>query len=379
MRPGKIGLRKVLSVSQFVISFFFIATSLLIFSQFRHYLEFEYGFNTKNIVNIELQGVPYQKLANALRAVPGVSQISACDVIPATGTSNTIPLKQKGSKEVVKQLTIIHADENFVGNLGIRLVAGKNLPEAGASSGRFVLVNRSAVKELGYGSPAQMLGQELGSEWSDEALEVIGVTEDFQTRVLLTQHKPGPLVIRNQPADFKYLNVKIASPDLLGTVAELEGQWKAVDPLHPFRYEFYDRELAATHQGVFDVVSILGFIAFLAVVISCLGLLGMATYTAERRRKEVGIRKVLGAEALGLAFLLSREFLIVLAISVAIAAPLSYVLNNFWLQNLSHRVNFGFGTLLASALILLIPGLLTIGSQTFRVARSKPVDSLRME
>jgi putative ABC transport system permease protein len=149
--------------------------------------------------------------------------------------------------------------------------------------------------------------------------------------------------------------------------------------VHPFKYEFFDQELAATNQALLDVVSVLGFLAFLAVTISCLGLLGMATYVTERRRREVALRKVLGAADAGIALLLSREFLKMLALAVALGAPLTYGINTLWLQNFPNRVPFGVGTLLLGTGMLLVLGLLTISSQTLRAARSKPVDSLRTE
>jgi len=174
-----------------------------------------------------------------------------------------------------------------------------------------------------------------------------------------------------------FLNVKVVSPDPMGTVARLESTWKRMDSVHPFKYRFFDEQLAATHQAIFDLVSVLGFIAVLAIIISCLGLLGMATYTAERKRKEVGIRKVLGAPALRIALLLSRDLMIVLAIAVAIGAPLSYTINNMWLQEFPNRVEFGLGTVVSGTLVLLVLGLLTIGSQTIRASRSNPVDALK--
>src|SRR5205085_7134134 len=105
--------------------------------------------------------------------------------------------------------------------------------------------------------------------------------------------KPGPLMIYNRPSSFEYLNVKVSTSNIPALISALEDKWKTLDPLHPMAYEFYDDQLAGTHRAIFDVVSILGFISFLAIVIACLGLLGMATYMSERRRKEVGIRKVL--------------------------------------------------------------------------------------
>ncbi len=208
---------------------------------------------------------------------------------------------------------------------------------------------------------------------------MVGVVRDFRFNLLINRHEIEPLVLQNRPAEFKYVNVKIDSRDLRSTITKLEEAWKRIDPIHPFKYQFFDDELAETHQGIFDVVSIISFIAFLAISIACLGLLGMATYSAERKTKEVGIRKVLGAEEFSIAMLLSREFLKMLAISVCIGAPLSYLLNNLWLQKFPNRVDFGWGTLLLGVAILVVLGLLTIGSQTIRASRRNPVESLKME
>ncbi len=375
---GKLGLRKVLSVSQFVISLFFITTSILIFNQFKHFLEFDYGFASANIVNIDLQGNDYRKLANEWSSIPGVGTISATNIVPATGQNNNMHLRRSGEAGDYLEAGILHTDENFIDNLGLKVIAGKGLPEPTDSSGRYIVVNEQMVHALGYKHPAEIIGQVFENKWGNEPMEVVGVVEDFRYKLLINSHDIGPLVMRNEQ-DYVYANVKIISPDLMGTLAKMESKWKQVDPAHAMQYEFFDDQLATTHQGIFDIVTILGFIAFLSVIIACLGMLGMATYTAERKKKEVGIRKVLGAENFRIAYLLSREFLKVLAIAVVIGAPLSYVVNNLWLQKFPNRVEFGFGTVFTGTVILLALGLLTIGSQTIRASRTNPVESLRTD
>jgi putative ABC transport system permease protein len=380
MRPGKLGMRKVLSVTQFVISLLFITTSILIYNQFRHFLQFDYRFTTKNIVNISLQGNNYTKIVNELRTVPGVSAISACNYLPATNVQNGISLKSAGNEADYKQMTILLADEHFVDNLGIKLLAGRHLPATTDSLNQFILVNKAAVKALGYERPSQLVGQIVETGESKETLEVIGVVEDFVFKAPFGgTDNIGPLVLKNEPYQFSYVNVQLASGDPKATIAKLEAQWKRMDAVHPFKYEFYDAQLAATNQMLVDVVYIIGFIAFLAVTIACLGMLGMATYTAERKMKEVAIRKVLGAEDFRIALLLSKGFLGILFLSVLIGAPLSYLLNNLWLQNFPNRVDFGLGTVVLGAIILLTLGVITISSQTIRASRSKPVKSLRSE
>jgi putative ABC transport system permease protein len=379
IRPGKLGLRKVLSVSQFVISLFFIITSILIFNQFRHFLEFDYGFASKDLLNIELQGANYQKVANEMNTVPGVTLISGCDIIPAAGGNNGVEVKKTNSEENYTSSGILQTDENFISNLGLKLLAGKNLPPADPSSNRFIVVNESMVKQLGFKYPAEIVGQVVETKWGKELLEVVGVVENFRYKLLINEEKIEPLVLRNQPANFTYANVRISSTDQKKTIAKLEEKWKRIDAVHPFKYKFFDDQLTNTHQGIFDLVSILGFISFLAITIACLGLLGMATYTAERKTKEVGVRKVLGAADFSIAILLSKEFLRMLIISIIIAAPLSYFLNNLWLQKFPNRVEFGFGTVFIGVVIIVLLGTITIGSQTLRAAKRNPVDSLRMD
>lgn len=224
-----------------------------------------------------------------------------------------------------------------------------------------------------------MVGQLMDRYNSNETLQVIGVVSDFRFRMPSEQEEIKPLMIRNQPEGFRFVNVKIASSKQSETIQNLEAAWKSFDAKHDLVYTFYKEQLADTNKAFADVVSIIGFIAFLAIIIACLGLLGMAIYTAERKKKEVGIRKVLGAGERSIAFLLSREFLKMLALSIGIGAPLSYFVNNLWLQILPNRVEFGFGTVFLSTVILLLLGLLTIGSQTWRASKNNPIDSLRAE
>jgi len=273
----------------------------------------------------------------------------------------------------------LSADDHFIGNLGLKIVAGRNLPPPGVGASRYIVVNETAVKALGYPDPGSIVGQAVQSKWSDSPLVVIGVVQNFHMRMILGNDSIEPLFLQHTPSSFQYLNIKIASRDLRGTMAKLESKWRLIDPVHAFKYEFYDEDLAASSQGIFDVVAILGFFAVLAVTIACLGMLGMATYTTERRRKEVGIRKVLGAKNLGNALLLSKEFLNILAISILIAAPLSYILNTLWLRKFPNRVEFGWGTVLMGSCVVLVLGLITIGSQTIRASRRNPVDALKAD
>ncbi len=387
MRAGKLGLRKVLSVFQFVVSLIFIISSILIFFRSSHFLIFQYGFDSKNIVNVNLQGNDYRRAMAELSSVTGVEKVSACDYVPVTGRNEGTSLKRAirtGStknapdpQDDYKGMSIIKTDANFVGNLDLKLIAGKNFP-ADDTAGRYILVNETAVKALGFTYPADIIGQPLLSSGNDStSLVVAGVVRDFHMN--LDHDQIDPLVLQNKPALFKYVNIRLAPGNLRTTMAALDKKWKGIDPVHPFKYQFFDDQLATTSQGFFDIVSILGFMAFVAVTIACLGMLGMATYTTERRIKEVGIRKTLGADNFGIVLLLSKAFIRVLLIAILIAAPLSYIINNLWLRNFPNRVDFGLGTILSGSAVLLLLGLITVGSQTLNAARRNPVGALRME
>jgi putative ABC transport system permease protein len=383
-RPGRLPMRKVLGVSQFALSLFFVITAILIYNQFKYFIDFKYEFATNNIVNINLQSNDYKAVTEAFRTVPGVSGVSACQYIPASTRSEGGSLRKAGDtagvgKDAYKEFMSLGADEHFLETLGLKLVAGRNLPAAGPTAGRYLVVNEAAAGAFGYQRPSEMVGQSFKMSWSDSVYVVIGVVRDFHMRMLLGNDKIDPLFLQNLPASFQYVNVRIASRDTRSVMAALDNKWKQIDPIHPMKYDFFDQELAEESQGVFDIVSILGFIAFLAVMIACLGMLGMATYSAERRRKEVGIRKVLGAGDWRNAMLLSREFVHILLIAIAIAAPLSYMLNTLWLRKFPNRVEFGWGTVLLGTGIILVLGLLTIASQTIRASRLNPVESLRSE
>lgn len=375
---GKLGVRKMLSISQFVISLFFITTAILVYKQFSYYMQFDYGFKSENIVNVELQGVGYEKLKNELGSIPEVTSISATDIIPATGTNNNMDIKKPGTQEDYIPVSVLQTDENFLANLEVKIIAGTNLPSREEGS-NYIVISEKALQKLGYQHAQDAVGQTVEARWSNEQLVIAGVFEDFTYRLLINTREINPIALRNQPAAFQYANVKINSSDPMGTIKKFEAQWKKIDPIHPLKYEFFDQQLASMQQGVFDLVRILSFIAFLAIVISCLGLLGMATYTTERRTKEIGIRKVLGAEEFTIARLLSKEFMVMLGFAIFIGVPLSYFVNNLWLKHLTMRVEFGISTALLGVFILLAMGILTIGSQTWRASKANPVKSLKME
>jgi putative ABC transport system permease protein len=373
-RPG---LGKTLVVAQFVFSLILIITTTLLFSQMNHLMKAEYGFNKDNIVNIQLQGNDYRVLANELSAYSEIRQISASSLVPATGFSDGGKLKTNDDADSAG-VFYIGADHNFIENLELDLLYGNNLPvDVSLNSGNFIVVNEATAKKFGYESVQEIIGEVFFLSNKDDMVEVVGVVRDFHCDLFLEDI--GPLAIHYNPEGFRYLNVRISGNNLKETLDFMESKWKEIDKIHAYEYKFFDEQLANTHAIFGDIISIVGFIAILAVSIACLGLLGMATYSAETRLKEIGIRKVMGASVNSILLLLSKGFVILLGIAILIGVPLAYFINNLWLQIFAYKVNFGFSIFGISILLMLILGLLTVGSQTLRAALASPSNTLRDE
>ena len=183
----------------------------------------------------------------------------------------------------------------------------------------------------------------------------------------------------NNRKELYHLNLRVAAGDHQRLLASLEEQWQSLDKVHPFEHSFYEDEVAEAEKIYILLVKIVGFAGLLSVVISCLGLLGMAIFNTQARRKEVSIRKVLGASVWQVIFLLSRGFIWLIGLATLIALPLVYVGSNYWLDNFAYRIQLGPAVLLPGVVIILLAGLLTIGSQTLKAAHTNPADSLRME
>jgi putative ABC transport system permease protein len=186
-------------------------------------------------------------------------------------------------------------------------------------------------------------------------------------------------MLRNRKSEFGYVTVRIRGKNLAATVAFLQDTWKKVNPTTKFEYEFFDQQLSITHSMLSDTAGILSVLAFLAVLISCMGLLGMATYTAETRRKEISVRKVLGSSVFQIIILLSQGYMILLGIAVAIAVPVAYIVNNIWLQNFASRISIAPWDLLLDILALAAISFLIVLSQAWKISNANPAKNLRTE
>jgi putative ABC transport system permease protein len=206
---------------------------------------------------------------------------------------------------------------------------------------------------------------------------VRGVVADFHYQSLTSAL--GPLALRLDPAQFQLLHIRIPAGDPTPALAALESAWKKVDPVHPFKAEFFSEQVAKGYADIGTMATLISFFALLALSVSCLGLLGMVTFAVGRRTKEIGVRKVVGASVTQVALTLARQFLALLGIAVALAAPAGWFLGRLLLDNFAHRIDFHPGFAGACAAVVLAVGLLAVGAQAVRAALANPVSSLKSE
>ncbi len=374
----RITFRKVLMVVQFTLSMVFIICVLFIYQQVNFMLSKNYGINEKNIVNLQLQGNDYEKLANDIVKVSGVKRVGAVSHSLGTSADRASDYRRNISDEpfVMRDFCV---DEKYLQNLEVKFVAGRNF-RAGLSKEREseVILNETALKSFGFKDPSSALNQIIYSEDSAQ-LQIVGVVKDFNFRTM--EYAIGPLAFRYRPQDFAMLSIAV-DPAALNTVTpSITSIWKKYDVVHPIELITMERDIDNTYveTGYTDIVKIIGYISFLAITLASLGMLGMVMYSTQLKIKEVGVRKVLGASVKDVTVLLSRSFVILIGISVLIGVPLGYILGNFFLQNFAFRISNTWLLVLLAIIIIGVIGFITICSQTIKAAMSNPVKSLRTE
>ena len=372
------GIRNILLVIQFSISLIFIISVVLIQSQAKHILNFDYGFDKDNIVTVKLFNPDnYQRFAQAIASNPAVSEVGASSLIPGGGWNF-------GGEVLNPDFPLDSISTNFFDVnsgakdvLGLEVIAGENLPVEGNDN--LIMINEFAVKDFKLGSNEQAIGKQLAIQDGDsfKNVQIAGVVKDFQ--FLSPDREMQSLVLRNRNDALGFALVKVSGENQAQTLSALETAWKEVNPASKFSYKYLDEELLFIHQVLGDVMSVIGLISFLAIFVSCLGLLGMATYTAQTRTKEIGIRKTLGSSIPQIIYLLSKGFLKLLGFAVLLAVPAAYFINNLWLEFFASRVSIGVIPIGIGVGSILIISLGIILSQAYRAAQVNPIDSLKTE
>ncbi|MCI0751881.1 MAG: ABC transporter permease [Flammeovirgaceae bacterium] len=375
---SRLGLRKALLISQFTLSLIFILTVFVVYNQLNLFLGADHGFSMRDKIMIRLNNTPPQSLKTELLKFANIESVAAASHIPAAGTSYGNGFKKNLDEKEWTALNYFSADEDYLKNMDVKLVAGKYFsPEAGESNSGFIVINEKAVNALHYESAIDALGEEIIFQQDSSRKVIIGVVKDYNHQILID--KLEPMALMYTPDQYSILQVSYTGT-YEDAARSVEKAWANVNPTLKIDYKDFEAEIKTIYDIFFgDVVNVLGVISFLAIVISCLGLLGMATYTTETRIKEISIRKVLGSSNGSLVYLLSKGFLSILIVAIILAVPAAYFLNNLWLENIAYHVSVDVFTVALGVFMLIAFGVVTIGSQTWRAVFVNPVDNLKNE
>jgi len=376
-------LRTALVIIQFSISSALVVGTLFMHKQFQFMKSQPLGFDKEQKLVVPFRGgisveKNYPFLKNAFLSNASIEGAAFSSSVPGTMVSN-FAIRLVGEADDKNQSMFhIYFDDDFIPLYGISMAAGRAFQKNMATdvAGAF-LINEAAVKAFGWSRPEEALGKRLRTGLGSRVLPIIGVTKDFHYRGL--QAPVEPLVMEFNPGRFYFLTLQVNTAGLKSVLAFAEKRWKDTFPGRPFESFFLDDAFNKQYQADERVGRIFGIFMLLGLFIACLGLFGLASFTAESRTREIGIRKVMGAASSRIVFLLSKQFAIWVLVANFIAWPAAYVFIQRWLRNFAFRTTLGPAIFVLSGIIILVVAILTTSFQTVRAASANPADSLRHE
>ncbi len=375
-------LRKGLVVFQFGITFALIAGAITAYSQLDYMQSQRLGFDKEQMMTMEFgfDDAILSKLdftRESFLAHPAVSSVSIARTVPGEYFPQAGSMVETMDGEMIQfGVNIFQVDHEYIDHFGLEMAAGRAYSRNYETDLREALViNEAFAHQIGYPTPEDAIGKRF-NQWGREGL-IIGVVKDFNYVSLAEEIEPLSLTL--SPGSSKFITVKLATDDLITTVADMEELFKGLVPHRPFINRFLDETFDAQYRTESQFGGILSLFAGLAIFIACLGLFGLTAAVAAQRRKEIGVRKVMGASAPKIVYLLSKDFARLVMLAVLIATPIVYFGMNEWLNGFAFRTNVSIWTFLKAGTAALIIAVLTMNYQTIRAALANPVDVLRSE
>ncbi|MEO8712235.1 MAG: ABC transporter permease, partial [Parafilimonas sp.] len=380
LKSGNAGfIRKGLVITQFAISVTLIICTIIIYQQIQHVKNRELGYNKQGLIYTNITG----KIKENFSVIK--NDLSKTGVVENAALSNSQVL-QLGSnsggfewpgKDPKKQIliTVEAVSPDYISTMGMHIKSGRNFYADIKSDSNNIIINESLAKLLGK---KDVVGSTISRTGGTDKYTIVGVIKDF---VYNSMYAPAaPLILYSDTSGVNYLSVRLKqNADIKTALAKVESVVKGDNPGYPVEFNFVDDQFNQLFKTENLVGKLAGVFAVLAIIISCLGLFGLSAYTAEKRTKEIGIRKVLGASASGLASLLSKDFIKLVFVSCIIAFPLAWWLMHNWLQDFEYRVQISWWIFFAAGLLASLIALFTVSFQAIRAAIANPVESLRTE
>ncbi|HET6769052.1 MAG TPA: FtsX-like permease family protein, partial [Chitinophagaceae bacterium] len=381
-----VSLRKALVIFQFVISVGLIVASVTINNQMKYMQSKDLGFEKDQQIIIPMRSQASKGIYTALKAEleknPQLSGAGASMYYPGIMNPSDMPLYKEGDNmNNSKRVFMNWIDESFLQTLGIKPVAGRLFSKEFPADTNFrMILNQEAIKQIGFKNDQDAIGKTVWIDWQGEKYrwEIIGVVKNFHFKDLHSEIEPYGFQLNNQP-QYNYLIAHAKADNISSVLASIESTWHNLNPNEPFEYNFLDDDFQKNYEADTRLAGIVKNFTIIAILISCLGLFGLATFSAEQRTKEIGVRKVLGASIGNVVGLLSKEFLKLVFIAIIIASPITWLVMNKWLQDFAYRTSISWTVFVITALIAGSIALFTISFQSIKAALANPVKSLRTE
>jgi putative ABC transport system permease protein len=381
-----VSLRKALVVFQFTISVLLIIASGVIAHQMDYLRSADLGFDKDRQIIIPLRSktakAAYPSLKNEIAGLANVSGVGASQYYPGIFNPSDMALYKDGqTMDDSKRVKMNSVDDGFLPGLGIKPVAGrlfyKDFP---ADTSNRLVLNEKAVLEMGFASPQEAVGKKAFVDFGGAhySFDIIGVVRDFHFENFHAPITPFGFQLNND-SQYNYVIAHAKPGDVGSILKSIDHIWKKVNPNEPFEYNFLDENFQNTYKAESKLMTVVTDFTGIAILISCLGLFGLATFSVEQRRKEIGVRKVLGATATNIVGLLSSGFLRLVAVSIILATPIAWFVMNKWLEDFVYRVSIGWWVFLVAAVVAILIAFITISLQAVRAAYSNPVKNLRTE
>lgn len=375
-------LRIVLVSFQFTVSIVLIIGTLIVQKQLNYVRSSNLGYDKDHVIAVRMRNAEtrkkYEAIKNELMRHPDIVNVSASSNLPLGQTGYSAHHVAGKPADEVTMFFVQAMDQEFIDTYKMKIVQGRNFSkEYPTDPEEAVIINEAALRKLGWhDDPLDKEIERFMSITERRGYQVIGVVQDYHFQSL--HEEIQPLIIYNTPP-FSRLSVRIRPENVQETIGFLESKWTEFDSQYPFEYVFVDEEYDALYRAEERMGKLFGYFTALAILIGCLGLFGLASFTAEQRTKEIGIRKALGASVSGLILLMVREFTKWVLLAVVIAWPVGYIVMRSWLQNFYYRTGMGLSLFLLAALLALVISVLTVGYQAVKAALANPIESLRYE
>jgi len=390
---GHLSLRRGLVVFQFSLSIIMIIATIVVFLQMKYVNTTNMGFNKEQLVVVDINSGAVRRGAETIKSeyakIPGIKAVSATSRVPGEWkVISKVKAKPQGSVSSGDDMYLFTADDQFLRTFEVSLWKGRNFSAANLADTSAILINETAASALGIKEPSEQMIEIPSIDYNgsvdklDEPFRarVVGITRDFNFRSLREKVAPMIIAYQKNPVDrIDYFTARLTTDNAEQALKQMETVLHKIDPSHLFEYNFLDKQWDNFYREDQKRETIFLAIAVMTILIACMGLFGLATYAAEQRIREIGIRKVLGASVPGIVTLLSKEFIKLVLIASLLAIPVSWWMMSNWLADFAYRTKMYWWVFVIAGLVALMVALSTVGLKALKAAITNPVKSLRSE